>query len=306
MRPVLAQFISNNTVNFSEANRLLNIGDSDTRSNSQTPSKGGRNQPSPKQHKDPYKVVPIYTQDERNEMMKVNAHDESRTADNRTSKPQKLMTQTWAPGNKNVAEQFKSFTMMNQFNKMGLNMNHGTQKLLSETLSSYNLGGRNYMENSKRSSKLSKSRGHSAKQKPYHSKKRKSPSRGRNDPNHMLLSMMKKSWKPSKSKHRKHYSNHDSFNKSSKRSRSRRTRPNNTPKRMVKYQNLFNRKAGSTRVSRKGSAANSNERGAYSTYVGRMSPKSKKKKISMDYDFTNTNSFTNMMNDLRVSIYFNL
>lgn len=196
--------------------------------------------------------------------------------------------------------------MMNQFNKMGLNnINHDTQKLLSETLSLYNLGGRNYMEKPKKSSKASKSRGHSAKQRPYHSKKRKSPSRGRNDPNHMLLNMMKKSWKHSKSKHRKNYSNNDSLSKSGKRPRSRRTRPNNTPKRITKYQNLFNRKAGSTRVSRKGSAANSNERGAYSTYVGRVSPKSKKKKISMDYDFTNTNSFTNMMSDFRVSACFN-
>jgi len=293
VRPVLSQFISNNTVNFSEAEKILKIGGPVDRPKSQIPSKGSRNQSSPKQQKDPHRVRPAFTQDERTKMMKANNHSESRTTDQRPPK-KTLMTNTWAPSNNNLAEQFQKFTMMNQYKAMGLNnINNEMQKLLSETLSSKNPEGRNYMKDSRRSSKRSRSRGHRANRKSHHSKKRKSPSRGRNDPNHIMLNFMKQSLRSSKSKHRKNYSNNnDTLNRSCKRSRSRRSRANSTPKKGMKYQSMFNRKAGSTRISRKGSAVNSNERCA--------SPKSKRKKASMDYDFTSTNSFTNMLTkDLR-------
>lgn len=304
VRPVLAQFISNNTVNFAEADRILKIGKSTERPTGDTPTSGNR-QYSPKPAKDPYKVKPIYTQDERKEIVQTRNPNESRTTDQREPKGQKMMSNTWVPNNRNLTEQFKNFTMMNQYNNaMGLNnLNSEMQKLLSETLSSYNPGGRNYMKESRKSSKrASKTRGHGSNHR-SHSRKKKSPSRGRNDPNHIFLNLMKQSLRSSK-KHRKNYSTNDGhLNRSSKRSKSRRSRANNTPKRGIKYSTMFGRKAGSTRVSRKGSAANSNERGAYSTYAhSRMSPKSKKKKASMDYDFSNTNSFTNMMmRDMGVS-----
>lgn len=230
----------------------------------------------------------------------MNNQNESHTTDHRGApKAQKIMTNTWMPNNKNLTDQFKNFTMMNQYKAMGLN--NEMQKLLSETLSSYN--GRNYLNKSRKSSKKNSRRGHSA-TRSRHSKKRKSPSRGRNDPNHIFLNLMKQSLRGSKSRSKRNYSaTNEGYHKgSSKRSRSRRSRANNTPKRGIEYKNMFVHKGGSTRVSRKHSAANSNERGAYSTYIGsRVSPKSKKKKASMDYDFTNTNSFTNMMSNMRVS-----
>ena len=191
-----------------------------------------------------------------------------------------------------------------------MDMSTDMQSLLSKTLASYNPGGRNYMKDSRKSSKKgSRNRGHSAHTRNHHSKKRKSPSRGRNEPNSIFFKMLDGSMRNSKYKHKKNYStNADSFKGNrSKRSSAKRTRANNTPKRGIRYANMFTRKGGSTKASRKNSAANSNERGAYSTYVShRVSPKGKRKKASMDYDMSNTNSFTNMlMNDMKLNLNYN-
>lgn len=298
VRPVLAQFISNNTVNFEKAAQVLKGGKMTERSNSEPPNNGTKNSPSPSHKTGPVKVKQLYTQDERKQS-KLSSQNDSKNSEQRHNGNQKLMTKTWMPNNKNLEDQFKKFTLMNQYKAMGLNnVSADMQKLLSNTLASYNPGGRNYMKEHKRSSKRhNRTRQHSANLKLNHSRRRKSPSRGRNEPNYNFFNLMKQSLRSSKSKHKKNNSsNNETLRSNSKRHNSKKSRASNTPKRGIRYSNMFARKSGSTRVSRKGSAANSNERGAYSTYISRkVSPKSKKKKASMDYEFSKTNSFSNMM-----------
>lgn len=332
VRPVLKQFIHNNKVDFNKAAQVLKSLKLTERSNSEPPVDSIPDSPSPDARNGPIKVQQHFTKDERKPKPKLAAKEESRTTDERAKFTSNMMMNTWTPNNKNLEEQFKKFTMMNQYKAMGLNSsNTEMQKLLSNTLSSYNPGGRNYMKESRKSSKKqNRTRQHSANPKMNESKSRKSPNRGRNDANTIFLNLMKSSLKSSKSKHKKRKSSANvsrgrdttvinqimpqtmtHINKVSvKKSCSKKSRASNTPKRGIRYTNMFGRgKGGSTRVSRKGSAANSNERAAYTTYVShRVSPKSKKKKPSMDYTASNTNSFkfNDMMKDMGISFNYNM
>jgi RNA polymerase II subunit A small phosphatase-like protein len=315
VRPVLKQFISDNKVDFEKASQVLDRPDSATQNQSPSSNLSAT-------RNGPVKVKHLYTKDERHPNTNLDNQNEARTTDERNKFGPSMLTNTWSPNNTNLEEQFKKFSMMNQYKQMGLNnMNPEWQKMLSNTLSSYNPGGRNHLKEQRRSSKKNKTRQHSANQKLNISKRRKSPSRGRNDANTIFMNLMKHSLKGSKSKHKKKKSNanvskgHDSniinsimpqtMSHINKKTNSKKPRASNTPKRGIRYANMFGRKGGSTRVSRKGSAANSNERGAYSTYVShRVSPKSKKKQPSMDYN-SNTNSFSNMMmKDMGVSFNY--
>lgn len=324
VRTVLKQFISNNKVNFEKASHVLkSIKPSDTSSRDAQDQSPKSN--SPVTRNGPVKVKHLFTNDERQPNSNIDNQNDSRTTDERNKFVPNMLMNTWTPNNKNLEEQFKKFTMMNQYKQMGLNnMNPEWQKMLSNTLSSYNPGGRNHMKEQRRSSKKNRTRQHSANPKLNSSKSRKSPSRGRNDANTIFMNLMKNSLKTSKSKHKKKSSANVSKGRDSniinsvmpqtmshvnrttlKKSSGKKSRASNTPKRGIRYANMFGRKGGSTRVSRKGSAANSNERGAYSTYVShRVSPKSKKKIPSMDFN-SNTNSFTNMMmKDMGVSFNY--
>lgn len=314
VRPVLKQFISNNKVNFAKAAQILGNGRLTERSNSEPPVDSQTEGTSPLPRNGPIKVQQHYTKDDRKPKPKLDQTN-SRTTDDRNQFNPTVMTNTWTPNNKNLEDQFKKFTMMNQYKQLGMNnINEEMQKLLSNTLSSYNPGGRNHKNEQRRSSKKSRTRQHSANPKLNHSKRRKSPNRGRNDVNTIFLNLMKHSLKSSKSKNKKKKlssnvsggldsaiinqvipQNITHIAKSSiKKSSGKKSRASNTPKRGIRYANMFGRKGGSTRVSRKGSAANSNERGAYTTFVSqRTSPKSKKKKPSMDFSASNTSSFTN-------------
>ena len=292
-------------MNFNKAAQVLkNIRPSE-RSNSEPSHDSPNKSPSPKNG--PVKVKQLFTQDQRKQTEKLGNQNDSRTTDERNGGNPRLMTNTWAPQNKNLEDQFKKFTMMNQYKQMGLNnISPDMQNLLSKTLASYNPGGRNYMKESKRYSKRnSRNRGQSANSKMSGSRKRKSPSRGRNEANKIFFKLLDGSMRNTKSRHKKNYSAHNETFKGnrSKRSSCKRSRASNTPKRGVRYANMFTRKGGSTKASRKNSAANSNERGAYSTYIShRVSPKGKRKKASMDYDLNNTNSFSHMlMNDMRMN-----
>ena len=210
VRPVLKQFISNNKVNFAKAAQVLKGGKLTERSNSEPPAGQVAESPSGTRN-GPVKAQPLMTKDERVPKSKLAVQDESRTTDERNQYNPNLMMNTWTPNNKQLEEQFKKFTMMNQYNKnMGLgNVSEEMQKMLSNTLSSYNPGGRNYMKEQRRSSKKHRSRQHSANPKLNHSKRRKSPTRGRNDANTIFLNLMKHSLKSSKSKHRKKSASRD-------------------------------------------------------------------------------------------------
>jgi hypothetical protein len=292
---------------------------------------------SPSPNKGPVKAQQIYTKDDRRpEPPLINQQQDYRTADERNKVAQNIMMNTWM-ANKGTEDPYKKLTMMNQYQAMGLNhMNPDMQKLLSSTLSSQLNGGRNNVDKEHKrstSKKHSRATNHSAHAKRSNSKRRKSPFRGRNDnsfglktnkyddANSLFLNMIKNSLRP-KSKHKR---TDNSMNVSKgrdgtisslmnqttnvgrnsvKKSRSRHPRTSNSPKRAtIKYAKTIGRtKGGSTRVSRKGSTANSKERSGYNTtYVSqRTSPKSKKNKISMDYNPSNANSFkfNNMMKEM--------
>jgi hypothetical protein len=323
VRKYLKQFISKNKVNFSKAAKILSSENMSQRSNSEPPvdsiSSGNA---SPMARNGPIKAQQHYTKDERI-TKQITTNQEGNTNDDRNKFAPNSMMNTWSQNNKNLHEQFKNFTMLNQYKAMGLNnVNSEMQKLLSNTLNFP--GGRNYMKDNRRSSKKqSRTRQHSANPKMNHSKRRKSPTRGRNESNTMFLSMMKHSIKHSKSKHKKRKSSANVSRgrdntvinsimpqtmmhinaPSIKKSSGKKYRASNTPKRGIRYTKMFGRgKGGSTRVSRKGSAANSNERGTYTNYVSqRVSPKGKKNKPSMDYTSSNTNSFNNMMRDMGIT-----
>lgn len=338
VRPYLKQFISNNKVNFSKAAKVIatiQVPADNSHTDSPKPS-GGSKDKSPSPSRGPVKAhqQQVYTNDDRQSDPTFAAQNQGyRTADERNSN--NVMMNQWM-ANTGTEDQYKKLTMMNQYKNMGLNqMNTDMQKLLSSTLSSQANAGRNYDREHKRSTskKHSRTANNSAHAKRSHSKRRKSPFRGRNDnsfgiktgkyddANSLFLSMIKNSLRP-KSKHR---GGDDSMNVSKgrdttitsfmpqtmshlgrtsvKKSRSRHPRTSSSPKRAsIKYSKTIGRtKGGSTRVSRKGSTANSRERGSYTTYVSqRTSPKSKKNKVSMDYNSSNKNSFkfNNMMQEM--------
>jgi len=287
----------------------------------------------------PVSVQNQYIQNMRGTNQRLQNYDESKTTDDRARMPQNMMMNTWTPNNKVIEEQFKKFAMMNQYKAMGINnLTSDMQKMLSNTLGSYNSQGRNHLnKDSKQSTKKNRSRQHSANPKLNHSKRRKSPNRGRNDNSFgfkttklsdendtMFWNLMKNSLKSSKSKHKKKKSSanaskdrdstgvHSIMPKNIANGNSvsgKQSRVSNSPKRGIKYSKMFGRgKGGSTRVSRKGSATNSNERGAYSTYVSqRVSPKPKKKLNAYESNLTNSHSFkfTNMMKDMGITFNYN-
>ena len=343
VRNYIKQFVANNKVNFNRAAQILKGGKLTERSNSEPPAESIHDKSIPIPQNPPSAPPKQYTKDERKPKHKVANHDVSKTTDERNKYTPNIMMNTWTPSNKNIEEQFKRFTMMNQYKAMGLNnMNTDMHKMLTNTLSSYNTGGRNQLNRDpkKSSKKGSRTRQHSANPKVNNSKRRKSPFRGRNDnsfglktskledSNTLFLNLMKNSLKLAKSKHKKkksnlnisntrdsaiinsvHPQNINNLSGTSIRNPSgKQSRASNSPKRGVKYAKMFGRsKGGSTRVSRKGSAANSNERGSYTTYVSqRASPKSKKQKPSMDSNInSNSFKFNNMMKDMGITFNYN-
>lgn len=208
------------------------------------------------------------------------------------------------------------------------------QKLLSSTLSSHNNGGRNHSKDLKRSSKKqNRTRQHSANPKLNHSKNRKSPNRGRNDCSFnfktaklddkaMLLNLMKNSIKESKPKHKKkkssiNASNIDRVNavvhsinpqkityfnvNTIKKLNAKNLKITHSPKRGIKCSKALS-KGGSIRNSRKGSSNNSNERMTYATFASqRVSPNSRKKQPSFDYNLTSNCNLGNMTRDMGMS-----
>jgi len=205
VRPYLAQFISNNKVNFGKAATVLGNEKSTDRSktmNQASSFTSGKTSPITKNG--PVKVQQQFTKDERNANLQMpDPQNDSRTTDERTQFIQKALMNTWSTNNKNTQDQTRTTQGVSpQYQMMGLNnTNSEMQKMLTNTLNLYNPGGRNYMKDSRRSSK-NKSRQHSAAHK-SNSKRRKSPSRGRNEANTIFLNLMKSSLKSSKSKHRK-------------------------------------------------------------------------------------------------------
>ena len=223
VRNYLKQFISNNKVNFAKAAQILNGGKLTERSQSEQPHQSRNDSDNDKSSPIPRNATNSraqkrYTKDERKTHTKIAKNEESYTTDDRNKFTPNIMMNTWTPSNQNIENHFKKFTMMNQYKAMGLNnMPPDMHKLLSNTLNSYNNpGGRNQdQKEAKRSSKKhSRTRQHSANPKMHHSRRKKSPTRGRNDysfgfktnkyddNNTMFLNLMKHSLKGTK-KHKK-------------------------------------------------------------------------------------------------------
>jgi hypothetical protein len=320
VRKYLKQFISNNKVNFAKAAKILSGGRVGERASSEPPSESVHKEIAPSPTDLNSKPNQRYTKDDSNAHTNLLTKDETKEGD-RNKSPVNIMMNTWTPNNKYIEEQFKKFTMMNQYKTNGVsNPDHENKKSGSR--------------------KHSRTRQHSANPKMHHSKQRKSPNRGRNDnsfnfnpnkyenQNTMFLNMIKNSLKGGKSKHKKIDSSMNASRgrdktiinsiltqtmsnvgrNSVKKSKSRKSRASNTPKRGIKHSKTLGRgKGGSTRVSRKGSTANSNERGAYKTYVSqRVSPKSKINKASIDYNPSSSSfKFSNMIKDMGISFNYN-
>ena len=116
VRPILKQFISNNKVNFNKAAQVTRQIVPSGRPNSE-PSRESPNQsPSPKNG--PVKVKQLFTQDQRKQTEKLGNQNDSHTTDERNVGPN-MMANTWVPNSKNIEDQFKKFTMMNQYKKRG-------------------------------------------------------------------------------------------------------------------------------------------------------------------------------------------
>lgn len=114
VRPILKQFIANNKVNFAKAAQILKGGKLTERSNSEPPVDSVHETHSPPRN-GPVKVKQLYTRDERQPKPKLAHHEDSRTTDERNKFAPNVMMNTWTPNNKLLEEQFKKFSMMNQY-----------------------------------------------------------------------------------------------------------------------------------------------------------------------------------------------
>lgn len=337
-RVYLRQFIHNNKVNFEKASRVLSGIKTPERPISESPSESDRKENSPSPPKAAAKVQ--FTKDERKPEPKIMNLQDYKTTDERNKVNKiNIMMNTWM-SNKNTEDNFKKYTMLNQYKAMGLqSMNTDMQRMLSNTLNSQMPQGRNQADREHKrstSKKHSRTAAHSAHSKRSNSRRKKSPIRGRNDnsfgvhsnqvddSNTFFLNMIKNSLKS------KHKNNENSMNVSRgrdntinsmmpqtmshigrtsvKKSRSKNPQISSSPKRAtIKYSKTLGRtKGGSTRVSRKGSTATSKERGVYISQ--RTSPKSKGKKSSLDYNSgVNSGSFkfSNIMKDMGVMNNYN-
>lgn len=319
VRPYLQKFIKNNKVNFERAAKVLSTIKPQERPTSKSPSKSPNHRDtSPSLNEGPMKAQQAYTKDDRQaKPNSLNQPQDYKTTDDRNKVANNIMMNTWMANKNTNDDQYRKYNVPNQYKNMGLHsMNSDMQRLLSNTLNSQINVGRNYADREHKrstSKKHSRTAANSSHGKRSSSKRRKSMFRGRNDnsfgyktnskyedANTMFLNMIKNSLKP-KNKHRK---NEISMNvskgrdgtissimpktvshigrNSAKRSRSKHPRNSSSPKRVtIKYSKNLGRGKGVSMSTK-------------------ASPKSKKTKVSMDYNSNGTNSFkfNNMMKEM--------
>ena len=319
VRPYLQKFIKNNKVNFERAAKVLSTIETQERPTSKSPSKSPNHRDtSPSPNEGTMKAQQAYTKDDRQaKPNSLNQPQDYKTTDDRNKVANNIMMNTWMANKNTNDDQYRKYNVPNQYKNMGLHsMNSDMQRLLSNTLNSQINVGRNYADREHKrstSKKHSRTAANSSHGKRSSSKRRKSMFRGRNDnsfgyktnskyedANTMFLNMIKNSLKP-KNKHRK---NEISMNvskgrdgtissimpktvshigrNSAKRSRSKHPRNSSSPKRVtIKYSKNLGRGKGVSMSTK-------------------ASPKSKKTKVSMDYNSNGTNSFkfNNMMKEM--------